>query len=214
MSWRLLRGDEHPRGRRAGAALLCGHCTELTVTDLVARIGLPESNASRLSRAMRDAGLLETVWQRKRYRRGLRQLRPGRRIGLGQEHAGALRPASRPADQRADPVRGRGPRAADAGGTAPASRAHPGDLAGPLCLAEPAHVRARHRHRADADPPPHVRPRCPRAQRARGGAAVADCARPAAPAPLPARAQRRPIPRCCCWTSRPARSLSPRSRRC
>ena len=46
-------------------------CTELTVTDLVARVGLPKSNASRLLRAMRDAGLLETVGPSKRYRPGL-----------------------------------------------------------------------------------------------------------------------------------------------
>ena len=46
-------------------------CSELTVTDLVARLGLPKSSASRLLRAMRDAGLLETVGDSKRYRPGL-----------------------------------------------------------------------------------------------------------------------------------------------
>lgn len=46
-------------------------CTELTVTDLVGRLGWPKSNASRLLRAMRDAGLLETVGDSKRYRPGL-----------------------------------------------------------------------------------------------------------------------------------------------
>jgi len=46
-------------------------CTELTVTDLVGRLGMPKSNASRLLRAMRDAGLLENVGESKRYRPGL-----------------------------------------------------------------------------------------------------------------------------------------------
>ncbi len=46
-------------------------CTELTVTELVARAGLPKSNASRLLRAMRDCGLLEAVGDSKRYRPGL-----------------------------------------------------------------------------------------------------------------------------------------------
>jgi DNA-binding IclR family transcriptional regulator len=59
----------------AGAAevLRCygADCTELTVTDLVARLGLPKSNASRLLRSMRDVGLLETVGESKRYRPGL-----------------------------------------------------------------------------------------------------------------------------------------------
>jgi DNA-binding IclR family transcriptional regulator len=46
-------------------------CAALTVTDLVIRLGMPKSNASRLLRAMRDVGFLETVGDSKRYRPGL-----------------------------------------------------------------------------------------------------------------------------------------------
>lgn len=41
---------------------------DVTVTDLVALLGMPKSNASRLLRAMRDAGMLEAVGETKRYR--------------------------------------------------------------------------------------------------------------------------------------------------
>ncbi|WP_293857453.1 IclR family transcriptional regulator [uncultured Alsobacter sp.] len=41
---------------------------ELTVTDVCALRGAPKSSTSRLLRAMRDAGLLETVGDSKRYR--------------------------------------------------------------------------------------------------------------------------------------------------
>lgn len=41
---------------------------ELTVTEVCAVLGLPKSNASRLLRAMRDVGLLESVGSSKRYR--------------------------------------------------------------------------------------------------------------------------------------------------
>lgn len=41
---------------------------DVTVTDLVTLLDMPKSNASRLLRAMRDAGLLETVGETKRYR--------------------------------------------------------------------------------------------------------------------------------------------------
>jgi DNA-binding IclR family transcriptional regulator len=44
---------------------------DVTVTDLVTLLGMPKSNASRLLRAMRDAGLLETVGDSKRYRPGV-----------------------------------------------------------------------------------------------------------------------------------------------
>lgn len=44
---------------------------DVTVTDLVALLGMPKSNASRLLRAMRDEGLLETVGDSKRYRPSL-----------------------------------------------------------------------------------------------------------------------------------------------
>lgn len=54
----------------AAAILRCFSSTrrDLTVTDLVTQLGMPKSNASRLLRSMRDAGLLETVGQTKRYR--------------------------------------------------------------------------------------------------------------------------------------------------
>lgn len=41
---------------------------DVSVTDLVTLLGMPKSNASRLLRAMRDAGMLETVGETKRYR--------------------------------------------------------------------------------------------------------------------------------------------------
>lgn len=41
---------------------------DVTVTDLVALLDMPKSNASRLLRSMRDAGLLETVGDSKRFR--------------------------------------------------------------------------------------------------------------------------------------------------
>lgn len=41
---------------------------DVTVTDLVEILGMPKSNASRLLRTMRDAGLLESVGTSKRYR--------------------------------------------------------------------------------------------------------------------------------------------------
>ena len=44
---------------------------ELTVTDVVALRSAPKSSTSRLLRAMRDAGLLETVGNSKRYRPGI-----------------------------------------------------------------------------------------------------------------------------------------------
>ncbi len=53
-------------------------CTELTVMDLVRRLGMPKSSASRLLRAMRDAGLLENVGDSKRYRPSLMLVNVGR----------------------------------------------------------------------------------------------------------------------------------------
>lgn len=50
----------------------------VTVTDLVNRLGMPRANASRLLRAMRDVGLLETVGASKRYRPGLLLLEAAR----------------------------------------------------------------------------------------------------------------------------------------
>jgi DNA-binding IclR family transcriptional regulator len=54
----------------AADVLRCFSSTRLdvTVTDLVSLLGMPKSNASRLLRAMRDEGLLETVGDSKRFR--------------------------------------------------------------------------------------------------------------------------------------------------
>ncbi len=46
-------------------------CTALSVSDVVARLGMPKSNASRLLRTMRDVGLLEAIGETKRYRPSL-----------------------------------------------------------------------------------------------------------------------------------------------
>lgn len=56
----------------AAAVLRCfsSDCTELTVTDIVTRLGMPKANASRLLKAMREAGLLETIGDSKRHRPG------------------------------------------------------------------------------------------------------------------------------------------------
>jgi DNA-binding IclR family transcriptional regulator len=57
----------------AAAVLRCFgvDCTEITVMDAVEKLGIPKSNASRLLRAMRDTGLLETIGDTKRYRPGV-----------------------------------------------------------------------------------------------------------------------------------------------
>ncbi|KFI25089.1 transcriptional regulator [Haematobacter missouriensis] len=44
---------------------------ELTVTDVAVRLDLPKASASRLMKAMREAGMLETVGLSKRHRPGL-----------------------------------------------------------------------------------------------------------------------------------------------
>ncbi len=45
-------------------------CTDLTVTDVTERLDIPKANASRLLKAMRGAGLLETIGDSKRHRPG------------------------------------------------------------------------------------------------------------------------------------------------
>lgn len=57
----------------AAAVLKClsEEAPDLTVSDLVRHLGMPKSNASRLLRAMRDAGMLENVGDTKRYRPSL-----------------------------------------------------------------------------------------------------------------------------------------------
>lgn len=64
----------------AAAVLRClsEGVAEITVSDLVRRIGMPKSNASRLLRAMRDAGFLETVEGSKRFRPSLMLVDVGR----------------------------------------------------------------------------------------------------------------------------------------
>ncbi|WP_323039246.1 IclR family transcriptional regulator [Gemmobacter sp.] len=56
----------------AAAILRCfsSDCTELTVTDVATRLDMPKANASRLMKAMREAGLLETIGDSKRHRPG------------------------------------------------------------------------------------------------------------------------------------------------
>lgn len=56
----------------AAAVLRCfgSDCAELTVTDVSTRLGLPKASASRLLKAMREAGLLETIGDSKRHRPG------------------------------------------------------------------------------------------------------------------------------------------------
>jgi DNA-binding IclR family transcriptional regulator len=45
-------------------------CTDLTVTEVAARLDMPKANASRLMKAMRDAGMLETIGGSRRHRPG------------------------------------------------------------------------------------------------------------------------------------------------
>ncbi|MCC6306518.1 MAG: IclR family transcriptional regulator [Rhodobacteraceae bacterium] len=56
----------------AAAILRCfsSECAELTVTDVALRLDMPKANASRLMKAMREAGLLETIGAGKRHRPG------------------------------------------------------------------------------------------------------------------------------------------------
>lgn len=56
----------------AAAVLRCfsSDCPELTVTDVAVRLDLPKASASRLMKAMREAGLLETIGDSKRHRPG------------------------------------------------------------------------------------------------------------------------------------------------
>lgn len=50
--------------------LYSDECLELTVTDVGRRLGLPKANASRLMKAMRDAGMLSTIGDTMRHRPG------------------------------------------------------------------------------------------------------------------------------------------------
>lgn len=58
--------------RNAAEVLRCfdSATTGLTVSDVTQRLALPKANASRLLKAMRDAGLLETIGDSKRHRPG------------------------------------------------------------------------------------------------------------------------------------------------
>ncbi|MFD2236527.1 IclR family transcriptional regulator [Aureimonas populi] len=80
----------------AAAVLRCfdTQTPNLTVTDVVRRLDLPKANVSRLMKAMREAGLLETVG------RG-RQHRPGRFL---LDLAAAFRSSSRLINRAADVV--------------------------------------------------------------------------------------------------------------
>lgn len=56
----------------AASVLRCfgAGCSSVTVTEVSARLALPKASASRLLRAMREAGMLETVGATKRHRPG------------------------------------------------------------------------------------------------------------------------------------------------
>lgn len=56
----------------ASSVLRCfgAGCSSVTVTEISARLGLPKASASRLLRAMREAGMLETIGATKRHRPG------------------------------------------------------------------------------------------------------------------------------------------------
>lgn len=75
----------------AAAVLRCFSATRssITVTEAASLLALPKSNTSRLLRAMRDAGLLETIGESKRYRPGALLL------GLGQSFRSASSLVSR-----------------------------------------------------------------------------------------------------------------------
>lgn len=45
-------------------------CSDITVTEVTRRLGLPKASASRLLRAMREAGMLETIGDTRRHRPG------------------------------------------------------------------------------------------------------------------------------------------------
>ncbi|MEI4487515.1 IclR family transcriptional regulator [Frigidibacter sp. MR17.14] len=45
-------------------------CSDITVTEVTARLGLPKASASRLLKAMRDCGMLETIGETRRHRPG------------------------------------------------------------------------------------------------------------------------------------------------
>lgn len=50
--------------------LFSDDCLELTVTDVARRLDMPKANASRLMKAMRDAGMLDTIGETLRHRPG------------------------------------------------------------------------------------------------------------------------------------------------
>ncbi len=45
-------------------------CADLTVSEVTTRLAMPKANASRLMKAMRDAGMLETIGDTRRHRPG------------------------------------------------------------------------------------------------------------------------------------------------
>lgn len=56
----------------ASSVLRCfgAGCSSVTVTEIATRLALPKASASRLLRAMREAGMLETIGATKRHRPG------------------------------------------------------------------------------------------------------------------------------------------------
>ena len=49
-------------------------CPSLLVSEVVQRLGLPKANASRLMKAMRESGMLETIGDSHRHRPGTMML--------------------------------------------------------------------------------------------------------------------------------------------
>jgi DNA-binding IclR family transcriptional regulator len=72
-------------------------CPDLTVADVVRRLGMPKANASRLLKAMREANMLETIGETHRHRPGRLMLdlaaafrRSSRLIGSASEVVGEV----------------------------------------------------------------------------------------------------------------------------
>ena len=131
--------------------------------------------------------------RRRQFRpRGRRDARPGRRIGLRQEHHRALHPAPDRADLGRSPVRGQQCHGAGRERAARAGARHADHLPGPVRIAEPAHDGGRDHRRGADHPQAHedrARIRGPHRRAARNGGPER---RPHAA--LSARILRRPAP--------------------
>ncbi len=90
--------------------------------------------------------------------RARRARRLGRRIGLRKVDGGPAADAHPHADRRRDPLRGPRHRPLRRCGAAAGAKAHPDDLPGPVCVAEPAHDGGADPSRADPVPRHRRRP--------------------------------------------------------